>query len=93
MTMKGAPTLATRVLVPLVLMFQMPLQEFVVFGFGSRVPGVGATELLPIPAEGFVGVIVGALSGELIGHEKTELTEAPKETCPAAFTAGIPKVV
>jgi len=46
-----------------------------------------------MPTAGFVGVIVGELSGELTGHEKTELTEAPKETCPAAFTAGIPKVV
>ena len=92
MTMKGAPTLATRVFVPLALMFQMPLQELVVFGIG-RVTGVGATELLPMPTEGLVRVTVGALSEKLPGHEKTELTEAPKETCPAAFTAGIPKVV
>jgi len=92
MTPKGEPTLATSLLVPLVLIFQMPLQEFVVFGIG-RVPGVGATELLPMPTEGFVGAIVEAISGKLTGHVKTELTEAPKEICPAAFTAGIPKVV
>jgi len=46
-----------------------------------------------MPTEGFVGAIVEAISGKLTGHVKTELTEAPKEICPAAFTAGIPKVV